>query len=64
MANEVSLDDVRHLTEQHYQSFLQARLAGAKALARLDAAMLARHSLLPMPMTLRELALLPQLRDD
>ncbi len=63
MANEVSLDDVRHLTEQHYQSFLQARLAGAKALARLDAAMQARHALLPMPITLRELALLPQLRD-
>ncbi|PKV46708.1 hypothetical protein CLU92_4136 [Janthinobacterium sp. 61] len=63
MANEVSLDDVRHLTEQHYQSFLQARLAGAKALARLDAAMQARHALLPMPITLSELALLPQLRD-
>lgn len=63
MANDASMDDVRHLTEQHYQSFLQARLAGAKALARLDAAMLARHALLPMPMTLRELALLPQLRD-
>ncbi|WP_215407314.1 hypothetical protein [Janthinobacterium sp. JC611] len=63
MANDVSMDDVRHLTEQHYQSFLQARLAGAKALARLDAAMQARHALLPMPLTLRELALLPQLRD-
>ena len=63
MANDVSMDDVRDLTEQHYQSFLQARLVGAKALARLDAAMLARHALLPMPVTLRELALLPQLRD-
>jgi hypothetical protein len=63
MANDVSMDEVRHLTEQHYQSFLQARLAGAKALARLDAAMQARHAVLPMPITLRELALLPQLRD-
>ena len=63
MANDVSMDDVRHLTEQHYQSFLQARLAGARALARLDAAMQARHALLPMPITLQELALLPQLSD-
>ncbi|MCC7715048.1 hypothetical protein [Janthinobacterium lividum] len=63
MANDVSMDEVRHLTEQHYQSFLQARLAGAKALARLDAVMQARHAVLPMPITLRELALLPQLRD-
>lgn len=63
MASDVSMDEVRRLTEQHYQSFLQARLAGAKALARLEAAMRARHAMLPMPLTLRELALLPQLRD-
>ncbi|MED5597847.1 hypothetical protein [Janthinobacterium sp. P210006] len=63
MLNDLTQDDVRRLTEQHYQSFLQARLAGAKALARLDAAMQARHALLPMPLTLRELALLPQLSD-
>ncbi|WP_156894981.1 hypothetical protein [Janthinobacterium sp. 1_2014MBL_MicDiv] len=63
MESDVSMDEMKRLTEQHYQSFLQARLAGAKALARLDAAMQARHALLPMPLTLRELALLPQLCD-
>ena len=56
MANEVSLDDVRHLTEQHYQSFLQARLAGAKALARLGAGRLGRQSRRPKPLTRRDRA--------
>ena len=48
-------------TERPYQAWLLARLAGDDAPAQYAQAMEARHARYPMPLTLQELALLPQL---
>lgn len=58
------LGEPRRWSEQHYQAYLLACLAGGDALAQLDEAVRARHAVLPMPLTLLELALLPQLRRE
>ena len=50
--------------QRPYQAYLLARLAGGDAPARFMQAIQERHADYPMPLTLRELALLAQLRPD
>ncbi|ATD59089.1 hypothetical protein CNX70_01965 [Janthinobacterium svalbardensis] len=55
------LDEPTHWGEQHFAVWLLAQLAGGDAPAQFAQMMDERHARYPMPLTLQELAVLPQL---
>lgn len=55
------LDEPTHWGEQHYAAWLLARLAGGDAPVQFAQMMDERHARYAMPLTLQELAVLPQL---
>ncbi len=55
------LDEPKHWGEQHYAAWLLARLAGGDAPVQFAQMMDERHARYAMPLTLQELAVLPQL---
>nr|WP_258194293.1 hypothetical protein [Janthinobacterium sp. PAMC25594] len=55
------LDEPKHWGEQHFAAWLLAQLAGGDAPAQFGQMMDERHARYPMPLTLQELTVLPQL---